>query len=182
VFWDRFDLLLNTDLPGQDLSCEPTTLNEPTLCQALCAASASTCQAWTYVNPGVIAPTAMCCLKGGVPQPKFGASCCVSGMNTGYAYRSLTFDRSHSTTESGAQLTPYFAPLYSGPSLSSTTTLHVFVDHSIVEVFVDGGRTALTGRIYPNRTDSVYIDLTSNQPSALSNSLDLWQLNGIWDN
>jgi len=53
--------------------------------------------------------------------------------------------------------------------------LHVFVDESIVEVFIDDV-LALTGRVYPSRTDSVGVEVFSLGGSAVIDRIDVWQL------
>ncbi|HEX2980090.1 MAG TPA: glycoside hydrolase family 32 protein [Anaerolineaceae bacterium] len=63
------------------------------------------------------------------------------------------------------------APLQPGP-----LHLHVFVDHSLLEVFVNG--TCLTTRIYPTRPDSHILQF--NAAHAHLKSLDLWKMRSIW--
>ena len=57
--------------------------------------------------------------------------------------------------------------------------LRVFIDRSIVEVFVNG-RQCLTARVYPDRDDSLGVSLRSQGKKATLKSLDAWQMNGIW--
>ena len=56
--------------------------------------------------------------------------------------------------------------------------LRVFVDRSIVEVFING-RQCLTARVYPDRDDSVGVSLRAVGNDATLNSLDAWQMKGI---
>ena len=65
------------DRPGQDYKNFNLAEARPELCQAECSAD-SNCRAFTYVKPGVQAPSARCWLKSGVP-PATRSSCCVSG-------------------------------------------------------------------------------------------------------
>jgi beta-fructofuranosidase len=58
--------------------------------------------------------------------------------------------------------------------------LHVFVDHSVIEVFADEGRTCLASRVYPLRPDSLGVGLFAREGNARLNSLDIWELNSIW--
>jgi len=58
-------------------------------------------------------------------------------------------------------------------------TLHVFVDRSIVEVFVNN-RLCMTSRIYPTQKDSTGVGLFVTGGSAKLRSLDVWQINPIW--
>ncbi len=58
--------------------------------------------------------------------------------------------------------------------------LRIFIDRSIVEVFVNG-RQCLTVRAYPERGDSVGVSLKSFGQTATLTSLDAWQMGGIYD-
>ncbi len=69
------------------------------------------------------------------------------------------------------------APLVWQPG--EAVRLHVFLDKSVVEVFVNG-RITLSSRIYPTRPDSQDLYLFSKQGSVLVSSLDIWQMQSIW--
>lgn len=56
-----------------------------------------------------------------------------------------------------------------------TLTLHVFLDHSIVEVYANG-RACLTERIYPARPDSLGIDLVAHGGKAHVIAVDIWDV------
>jgi beta-fructofuranosidase len=56
--------------------------------------------------------------------------------------------------------------------------LHVFIDHSIVEVFVNG-RQCLAIRVHPTRNDSLGVSLRAQGQSAELRSLDAWNMNAI---
>jgi len=58
--------------------------------------------------------------------------------------------------------------------------LRVFVDRSVVEVFVNE-KLYLAMRVYPNRQDSVGVSLRAQGQDAVLNKLDVWQMNSIWD-
>eukprot|EP01047_Picozoa_sp_COSAG01_P005355 COSAG01_NODE_182_length_22838_cov_34.788733_7_plen_1032_part_00 len=58
-------------------------------------------------------------------------------------------------------------------------TLRVFADVSIVEAFAQGGRSAVTGRVYPTRPDSVSVRVTSQGLRILS--VDAWRINTAFD-
>lgn len=67
---------------------------------------------------------------------------------------------------------------------TATTTgkplkLRVFVDRSVVEVFVNG-RHYLAIRVYPGREDSIGISLRAQGQDAALKKLDAWQMNPIW--
>ena len=58
--------------------------------------------------------------------------------------------------------------------------LRVFIDRSVVEVFVNGGRYYLAKRIYPARPDSVGVRVFARGGKATLRSLDAWQMKAIW--
>lgn len=58
--------------------------------------------------------------------------------------------------------------------------LRVFIDRSIVEVFVNG-RQCLTARVYPDRDDSVGVSLRAQGDPATLTSLDAWQMGSIYE-
>jgi beta-fructofuranosidase len=58
--------------------------------------------------------------------------------------------------------------------------LHVFIDRSVVEVFVNDGRCDLAKRIYPARHDSVGVHVFAIGGSATLRSLDAWQIGAVW--
>ena len=57
--------------------------------------------------------------------------------------------------------------------------LRVFVDRSVVEVFADG-RQYLAKRIYPDRPDSLGVELFARGGKANVRFLDVWQMGAIW--
>ena len=57
--------------------------------------------------------------------------------------------------------------------------LRVFVDRSVVEVFVNG-RQCVAVRVYPERDDSVGVMLRSQGVASRLMSLDAWQMQSIW--
>jgi|GEM_PF-122058 len=57
--------------------------------------------------------------------------------------------------------------------------LRVFVDRSVVEVFVNG-RQCLAVRVYPGRADSVGVSLRAQGRDAALKSLDAWQMKSIY--
>jgi hypothetical protein len=69
----------STDIPGSDYRVGALATADPKLCQAACARDES-CTGFTYVNPGVQGPTAICYLKEGVLERKTGEACCTSGI------------------------------------------------------------------------------------------------------
>lgn len=57
--------------------------------------------------------------------------------------------------------------------------LRVFVDRSVVEVFVNG-KLYLALRVYPSRQDSVGVSLRAQGQDAVLKRLDAWQIQAIW--
>jgi beta-fructofuranosidase len=80
-----------------------------------------------------------------------------------------------STASSNASLQPWHtAPLPAGP-----VRLRVFIDRSVVEVFVDD-RTVLSARVYPERPEGMEVELLAEGGAVRVMALDGWQMNSIW--
>jgi beta-fructofuranosidase len=58
-------------------------------------------------------------------------------------------------------------------------TLRVFIDRSVVEVFVNG-KVYLAMRVYPARKDSLGISVRAQGQDAVLKRLDAWQMQSIW--
>ncbi|MGC1414780.1 MAG: GH32 C-terminal domain-containing protein, partial [Candidatus Acidiferrum sp.] len=77
-----------------------------------------------------------------------------------------------------------FAPEFPGRQIAavqqnSRVRLHVFLDRSSVEVFVNDGEAVLTDRIYPS-PGSDGIELYSDSGRGKVLSLSIWKLGSIW--
>jgi beta-fructofuranosidase len=57
--------------------------------------------------------------------------------------------------------------------------LHLFLDHSVLEVFVNGW-ACFTTRIYPSRPDSLGLSRAVTDGEVILRSLDLWAMVSIW--
>lgn len=57
--------------------------------------------------------------------------------------------------------------------------LRIFIDRSVVEVFVNG-RQYFATRVYPGRNDSVGVSLRAQSADATLKSLDAWHMKPIW--
>jgi len=57
--------------------------------------------------------------------------------------------------------------------------LRVFVDRSVVEVFVNA-KLYLAMRVYPGRADSVGVSIRAQGQDAVLNRLDAWRMKAIW--
>ena len=58
--------------------------------------------------------------------------------------------------------------------------LHIFIDRSVVEVFVNG-KACVAARVYPGREDSVGLALRAQGSEATLVSLDAWQMGSIYE-
>ena len=86
-------------------------------------------------------------------------------------------DRTHSGQVS-------FAPEFPGSHkaalrLGSRVKLHIFLDRSSLEVFVNDGEVVLTDRIYPSDGNDG-IELYSSEERGKVLSLTIWKLSSIW--
>ncbi|WP_339819222.1 glycoside hydrolase family 32 protein [Paenibacillus sp. FSL R7-0216] len=88
----------------------------------------------------------------------------------------IVLDRSRSSQAAGVH-TWELAALYDMQQ-HKQLRVHLFIDHSIVEVFVNE-ELCLTGRVYPLRKDSEGIRLFVQGPSVAMSSLCAWNLRGI---
>lgn len=88
----------------------------------------------------------------------------------------LVLDRSRASESDAADADPRRVPL---PDTAGATDLRVFVDRSVVEVFVDE-RRALASRVYPSRRDGDRVRLRAVGGRAARAALDVWQLDGSW--
>jgi beta-fructofuranosidase len=69
-------------------------------------------------------------------------------------------------------------PFYLNPG--ETVKLRIFIDRSVVEVYVNG-RQALTASVRPGRDDSKGVSIRSQGLEAELISLDAWQMKGIYN-
>lgn len=93
-------------------------------------------------------------------------------------HSAISIDTSYSSTLPDAQSrAPETAQVFldNGEPLK----LRVFVDKSVVEVFVND-RQCVSVRVYPGREDSVGVSLRAQGSSAKLNSLDAWQMKSIY--
>ena len=58
--------------------------------------------------------------------------------------------------------------------------LRVFIDRSVVEVFVNG-RQCVALRVYPSREDSVGVSLRAQGQAAQLNAFDAWRMKSVWE-
>jgi beta-fructofuranosidase len=89
----------------------------------------------------------------------------------------LLVDRSESSLDPAASDAPQSVPVEDG---TEPVSLRVFLDGSVVEVFVNE-RRCLTSRVYPERADSDGLAVSATGGKARVESLDIWRLGTAWD-
>jgi beta-fructofuranosidase len=91
----------------------------------------------------------------------------------------ITIESSYSSTLPDARLrAPETAPFTLNPG--ETVKLRVFIDKSVVEVFVNG-KQCVAMRVYPGREDSRGVSIRSQGQDAELKSLDAWQMKNIYE-
>ena len=100
--------------------------------------------------------------------------------NRGYRGKSLiTIDSSYSSQSPDVRSrAPETAPV--SLERDEPLRLRVFIDRSVVEVFVNG-KQCVAMRVYPGRKDSVGVSLRSQGRNAVLKSLDAWQMKNIYE-
>ena len=100
------------------------------------------------------------------------------GHREGPAYSLVTIDSSYSSVLADvSSRSPETAPVMI--ERDEMLKLRVFVDRSVVEVFVNG-KQCVALRVYPGRKDSVGISLRSQSRNAELRSLDAWQMRDVY--
>jgi len=87
----------------------------------------------------------------------------------------LFIDREHTSLNPDMKRNVYHLPVEIGEKLS----VHIFLDHSIVEVFVND-QSYLVSRIYPSRSDSLGVGIFAEGHVKIP-SLDIWEMKSIWE-
>ena len=94
-----------------------------------------------------------------------------------------TFDQTLNIDRSRSSVNPAVERNVRGGRLElradESLALHIFLDHSVVEVFANG-RATFTSRIYPTRPDSRGVDVFAEGGVARLKSLDVWSMKSIW--
>ena len=94
-------------------------------------------------------------------------------------YSLITIDSSYSSELPDVlSRAPETGPVFLEPD--EALKLRVFVDRSVVEVFVNG-KQCLAMRVYPGREDSVGVSLRSQGTDSVLKSLDVWQMKNIYE-
>jgi beta-fructofuranosidase len=91
----------------------------------------------------------------------------------------ITIESSYSSTLPDAKFrAPETAPFFLNPG--ETVKLRIFIDKSVVEVFVNG-KQCVAMRVYPGRNDSMGVSIRSQGQDAELKSLDAWQMKNIYE-
>lgn len=92
----------------------------------------------------------------------------------------LYLDRSKSANQSFSknfEERNYFETSY---TVAGPIKFRVFVDHSLVEVFVDGGKKVLTAQFYPDEKDTGIEIFSTSKHSAGTMACYLYEINAVW--
>jgi beta-fructofuranosidase len=90
----------------------------------------------------------------------------------------ITLDTAYSSTLPDVTLrSPETAPFWFEPD--KPLRLRVFIDKSVVEVFVNG-RQCVAARVYPGRADSLGVSLRAQGSDAVLKQLDAWTMKSIY--
>jgi len=160
-----------TDLPGGDYRSLQVKTNDYLACEAACNHDLL-CHAWTLILG--MPERDNCWLKSSIPNSQTNPQTISGAKPLLQANRTLSslYPRADSFAESG--------PLQNLPS-NHTASLHIFVDHSIIEVFANGGRQRLTTRVYPTLADSRFAEVfAEGHYDVRILAMDVWQLRLIW--
>lgn len=65
-------------------------------------------------------------------------------------------------------------------SIAGAIELKIFVDHSIVEVFVDGGKRVFTAQFFPDEKDTSIEIFSKGNKAASTTACYLYALNAVW--
>ena len=94
-------------------------------------------------------------------------------------YSMITIDSSYSSTLPDARpRPPETAPVF--VETGEPLKLRVFVDRSVVEVFVNG-KQCVAMRVYPGRDDSTGVSIRAQSQDMTLKSLDAWQMRNIYE-
>ena len=104
----------------------------------------------------------------------------ISRARTGDSFQSsVSLDTSYSSElDSATSRAPETAQI--AIARDEPLKLRVFVDKSIVEVFING-KQCIAARVYPGRSDSVGVSLRSQGRNSMLKSFDAWQMKSIYE-
>ncbi|MFW5726225.1 MAG: glycoside hydrolase family 32 protein, partial [bacterium] len=67
------------------------------------------------------------------------------------------------------------------PADDGIVKMHIFIDHSVVEVFGNDGYVAMTNRVFPDSTQNA-VEVYSVGGKVRLKSLNIWEMESIWQN
>lgn len=121
-------------------------------------------------------------------QPAAGASGIkvavgsISYVEIGYdgATKKLYIDRSHCATQgvnkNFSKMSHYETPV---TLKDNHLLLHIYVDHSVIEVFANNGEQVLTMQAFPEETDNGVM-LFANGGNATFDNIKIWRMKSAW--
>ncbi len=93
-------------------------------------------------------------------------------------YSLISIETTHSSSHTDANFSaPLTLPFLLNPG--ETVKLRIFIDKSVIEVFVNG-KQALSAIVRPNREDSMGVSILSRGMDSELKSLDAWQMKSIY--
>ena len=117
---------------------------------------------------------------------QFGlAVCCAPDMSE---YTTITLDCTNGTLKTCNYSSPaggevvmdgVFNKAPWSPEKNDEVELHVYVDHSVIEIFVGEGRTSLTWRVYPTHPESNHLGVFAMQGEVEVTSLEVWEMRSV---
>jgi len=171
----------NIDLPGDDYNVTDVNYTDPTICQRACD-SDSKCVCWTYVTRPPLVGS--CCLKNGIPNENPNPTC-TSGIKIPDNHTQVFIDTQTSSLNStdGHKKAVMSGPIINMPSWNpNIVVLQIFVDHSSLEVYANGGRTVISRRAYPTLDKSIGLELFAGTDGECTfTSVEGWNLYGTYD-
>ena len=177
----------NWDVPGWDYFSVPS-ITSSFDCKRACDQDAK-CRAWTFVSNRAVNNN--CFLKSGIPRLEADVTC-TSGVKEQQINRQLVWvyiNRTLSQQNPAASRAPLAGTLWLDSASSNEEWflgLSIFIDHSVIEVFEpQGGRVAITTRVYPEEDTAVNLaayvnDGPTENQNIIINTMDVWTLDGIW--
>ena len=176
------------DLPGYDYFSVPTITNSFD-CQHACDQDIK-CHAWTFDSSKQINNN--CFLKTGIPNLVANLVCTSGVKQREKNHQQLVWvyiNRTLSQQNPGASRASVAGTVWlESESLNDQwfLELNIFIDHSVIEVFEpQGGRVAITTRVYPEDDTAEYVAVYVNNGSTthqyiIMDTLDTWTLTSIW--
>ena len=176
--------MIDWNLDGWDYFSVPN-ITQWSNCQMACNADKK-CAAWTFVASRKLDDN--CFLKSGIPFlfPKVGSTSGVKPKQNNQQVAWVYVNRTLSQKSPNVSHDLMHAPLW----LESTSMnnqwfveLDIFIDHSVIEIFEpQGGRFAITTRVYPEEPNANNIGFYATQASGdvRINTIDVWNLTSIW--